>query len=182
MEFGFPLSRPAGRALTWRTVMLSSLMTAGLAGCASVPPPDGLMNQAQSSIQAARAVQAQDYDPVGLGFARDRFQQALDAMRDHKYELAGRYADEARADADLARVKSQLAAVRAQIQSKTAENQSLRDQIERAEAAASAPPADAVPADSGSTSAGDMPAPPESMLGPAPAASAAAGPNQGGQR
>lgn len=139
------------------------------------------MNQAQTAIQAAQTAQAQDYDPVGLGFAHDRFQQALDAMRDHKYEQAGRYADEARADADLARVKSQLGAVRAQIQSKTAENRNLRRQIEAAEATPAAP--SAAPAGDGGTTTleGNMPAPPESMLGPAPAASVDAGQNQGGQ-
>ncbi|MHC1478815.1 DUF4398 domain-containing protein [Frateuria aurantia] len=160
--------------------MFSSLMLAGLSGCASLPPPDNAMNQAQMAIQAAQAAQAQDYDPVGLGFARDRFQQALDAMRDHKYEQAGHFADEARADADLARVKAQLGAARAQIQSKTAENQSLREQIERAEAAAAAPPPapSASPADAGTTTEGDMPAPPESVLGPASSTSTM---NQGGQ-
>lgn len=181
IKFGFPLSRPPGRMPPRFAAIMSALLLAGLSGCASLPPPDGLMNQAQMAIQSAQSAQAQDYDPVGLGFARDRFQQALDAMRDHKYEQAGRYADEARADADLARVKSQLAAVRAQIQSKTEANESLRHQIEQAESAATAaPPAPA--ADAGTTVDGDMPAPPESMLGPAPAGSVDASQNPGGPR
>ncbi|GAB2587202.1 DUF4398 domain-containing protein [Dyella jejuensis] len=99
-----------------------------LGGCASVPPPDSAMNQAQSQLQAARDAGAADYDPVDFGFAQDKFQQAQAAMADRKYALAGDLADESRADATLSRTKAQLAAARAQIQSKTDANSQLRAQ------------------------------------------------------
>ena len=99
-----------------------------LSGCASVPPPDSAMNQAQAQLQAARDAGASDYDPVDFGFAQDKFQQAQAAMADRKYALAGDLADESRAVATLARTKAQLGQARAQIQSKTDANSQLRAQ------------------------------------------------------
>jgi PBP1b-binding outer membrane lipoprotein LpoB len=99
-----------------------------LGGCASVPPPDSSMNQAQAQLQAARDAGAADYDPVDFGFAQDKFQQAQVAMADRKYAQAADLADESRADATLARTKALLGAARAQIQSKTDANGQLRAQ------------------------------------------------------
>jgi hypothetical protein len=103
-------------------------MSLSLGGCASVPPPDNLMNQAQAQLQSARDAGAPDYDPVDFGFAQDKFQQAQMAMGNRKYEQAANLADESRADATLARTKAQLAAARAQIQSKMDANSRLRAQ------------------------------------------------------
>ncbi|MBE1159235.1 DUF4398 domain-containing protein [Dyella acidiphila] len=118
---------------TWRirAVVPASLLLAvslSLGGCASVPPPDSAMNQAQAQLQAARDAGAADYDPVDFGFAQDKFQQAQAAMADRKYAQAADLADESRADSTLARTKAQLAAARAQIQSKTDANGQLRAQ------------------------------------------------------
>ena len=103
-------------------------MSLSLGGCASVPPPDNLMNQAQAQLQSARDAGAPDYDPVDFGFAQDKFQQAQTAMANRKYAQAADLADESRADATLARTKAQLAAARAQIQSKMDANSRLRAQ------------------------------------------------------
>lgn len=105
-----------------------------LGGCASVPPPDNLMNQAQAQLQSARDAGAPDYDPVDFGFAQDKFQQAQQAMANRKYDQAADLADESRAVATLARTKAQLAAARAQIQSKTDANRRLRAQNAEAQA------------------------------------------------
>jgi hypothetical protein len=126
----FPLSgRPKGARVAVFALPLA--FTLALAGCASTPPPDHVMNQAQVQLQAARDAGAADYDPVDLGFAQNKFQQAQNAMASRKYDNAAVLADEARADAELARAKARLAAARQQIQSKTAANQQLRDQIEQ---------------------------------------------------
>jgi multidrug efflux pump subunit AcrA (membrane-fusion protein) len=103
-------------------------VTLSIGGCASVPPPDSAMNQAQAQLQSARDAGADTYDPVDFGFAQDKFQQAQSAMADRKYALAADLADESRADATLARTKAMLAAARAQIQSKTDANSQLRAQ------------------------------------------------------
>jgi multidrug efflux pump subunit AcrA (membrane-fusion protein) len=116
---------PRARAVVPALLLAVSL---SLGGCASVPPPDGAMNQAQSQLQSARDAGADTYDPVDFGFAQDKFQQAQAAMADRKYAQAADLADESRADATLARTKALLAAARAQIQSKTDANSQLRAQ------------------------------------------------------
>ncbi|RDS79337.1 DUF4398 domain-containing protein [Dyella monticola] len=104
------------------------VLSLSLGGCASVPPPDNQMNQAQAQLQSARDAGAPDYDPVDFGFAQDKFQQAQMAMANRKYAQAADLSDESRADATLARTKALLAAARAQIQSKVDANSRLRAQ------------------------------------------------------
>jgi hypothetical protein len=158
-----PKRRPVAARLAVSTLTLA--MTLALAGCASTPPPDGMMNQAQMQLQAARDADASSYDPIDFGAAQDKFQQAQSAMAKRDYDQAASLADEARADAELARAKSRLAAARAQIQSKTAANQQLREQIDQSLA-------DQQQQDQSQGSnlpaqqqTGDMPAPPSSALG-----------------
>lgn len=150
-----------------------------LAGCASMPPPDAAMNQAQAQLQAARDAGAADYAPVDLGFAQTKFQMAQTAMASRHFEDAANLAEEARADAELARAKARLGSARAKIQSKVDENTRLRQQIEQPAEAASAP----VPASIAPAVIEDMPAPSASVLSaplpqqgfePAPSSSAAA--------
>ncbi|HET6555651.1 MAG TPA: DUF4398 domain-containing protein [Dyella sp.] len=122
-----------GRSKSGRPAVstLALALALALSGCATTPPPDGAMNQAQVQLQAARDAGAADYAPVDLGFAQNKFQQAQNAMASRKYDDAATLADEARADAELARAKARLAAARAQIQAKTNGNRQLRDQIEQ---------------------------------------------------
>jgi len=158
-----PLSgNPKGFRAAVSTLMLA--VTLALTGCATTPPPDGTMNQAQVMLQAARDADAADYAPVDLGFAQNKFQQAQAAMANRKYDDAALLADEARADAELARAKARLAAARAQIQRKTTANQQLREQIEESlatEQQQSQGQNPALPAQQQTT---DMPAPASSQL------------------
>jgi hypothetical protein len=102
------------------------LAIASLAGCASVPPPDGAMNQALAQLQAARDAGAADYAPVDLDYAQGKFRQAQQAMAARKFDDAAVLADESRADSELARAKARLGAARAQNQSKSQENSRMR--------------------------------------------------------
>lgn len=146
-----------------RMMLVAGLLA--LAGCASIPPPNGAMDLAQSQLQSARDAGAADYDPVDLDFARDKFQQAQGAMAARKYALAADLAEESRADAELARVKANLGAARAKIQTKMDENAQLREQGAAAAAAAAAEFAKPLP----------MPALSGTAPAPASAASVSAG-------
>jgi len=166
-----PLTGRSRRFRTAVSTLALATVMATLAGCASVPPPDGSMNLAQSQLQAARDAGAADYAPVDLGFAQNKFQQAQSAMASRKYDVAGELADEARADAELARAKARLAAARAQIQQKSDDNEHLRQQIEQAHAHDNDPPPPvAAPASASSNGLPpaqpmeDLPAPPSSQL------------------
>jgi len=175
--------RPMRSRKPARWLALAGLVV--LAGCASVPPPNEAMNLAQSQLQAARDAGAADYDPVDLGFAQDKFQQAQGAMAARKYAQAADLAAESRADAELARVKANLGAARAKIQSKMNANAELREQGAQAAAAAAAEFAKPLPmpATAGSApapaGAGALPpaAPLEDM--PAPSASVLSAPPSG---
>lgn len=176
--------RRPGRQLAQAGLLAAVLI---LAGCASVPPPNDSMNLAQTQLQAARDAGAADYDPVDLGFAQDKFQQAQGAMADRKYDVAANLAAESRADAELARVKANLGAARAKIQSKMNANAELREQGAQAAAAAAAEFAKPLPmpATAGSAPApagsGALPpaAPVEDM--PAPSDSVLSAPSSSGQ-
>jgi hypothetical protein len=153
---------PAGLSGRIRTPFIALLLAVGLAGCASVPPPDDSMNRAQSQLQAARDAGAADYAPVDLGFAQDKFQQAQGAMMARKYADASTLADESRADAELAQAKARLAAARSQIQSKVQQNDQLRAEGQQAASQPeSAPPASGLPP---AAPTQDMPAPDSSVL------------------
>lgn len=146
------------------SLMLGATLT--LAGCASVPPPDGEMNLAQAQLQDARDAGAGDYAPVDLGFAQNKFQQAQNAMAERHYEDAANLAEEARADAELARAKARLGKAQAQIKAKLEENTRLREQAEQPLAPAPTDAPQANPADSAAPpTLEDMPAPSASVLG-----------------
>lgn len=143
---------------------LTLALTLALSGCATTPPPDGAMNQAQVQLQAARDADAADYAPVDLGFAQNKFQQAQNAMANRKYDDAALLADEARADAELARAKARLGAARASIQNKTNANNRLRDQIEQSLSAQQQQDQSQNSGLPAQQQTGDMPAPPSSSL------------------
>jgi hypothetical protein len=148
------------------SLMLGATLT--LAGCASVPPPDGAMNQAQAQLQAARDAGAADYAPVDLGFAQNKFQQAQNAMAGRNYGDAANLAEEARADAELARAKARLGNTQAQIKAKLEENTHLREQAEQ--------PLTPAPTNAPAANPSDTTAPPALEDMPAPSASVLAAP------
>jgi hypothetical protein len=170
----FPLARRTER-IGRAAASLTLVALLALAGCASVPPPDGAMNQAQAQLQSARDAGASDYAPVDLGFAQDKFQQAQTAMAQRNYKDAANLAEEARADAELARAKARLGNAQAQIKTKLEDNARLRAQAEQPIAPAPAnPPAAAASSDG-------APAPPVLEDMPAPSASVLAAPVPQGQ-
>lgn len=187
--FGPPAVRLPRKLIGRAARSLTLVALLALAGCASVPPPDGLLSQAQAQIQAARDAGAGDYAPVDLGFAQNKFQQAQAAMAAHRYDQATILAEEASADAMLAAVKARLAAARAQLQAKQAENARLREENAQArreaeQHAAQLRAALAGPAPAGAASAlpppeplPDLPAPPSSVLDAAPPAPSASSPS-----
>ena len=100
-----------------------------LTGCASAPPPTGLLEQADAAVAAARQVHADDFAPVELGFAEEKLAAARLAMDDGEYAQAQALAEQAELNATLAGARSRAAAGRAAVQKQSEENASLRRRL-----------------------------------------------------
>lgn len=100
-----------------------------VAGCASAPPPRGLLDQAERAIAAARELRADDYAPVELGFAEERIAAARSAMDERDYALARAQAEQAESNAALAVARSRAAIGRAAVQKQADENARLRREL-----------------------------------------------------
>ena len=100
-----------------------------LAACASTPPPRGLLDGADRAIADARSARAENFAPVELGHAQERFAAARMAMSERDYALAVDYALQAELDARLAQSRSLAASGREEIKRRTEENARLRREL-----------------------------------------------------
>jgi hypothetical protein len=108
---------------------LGLVLALGLGGCASAPPPVGLLDDAGRAVAAARAAQADEYAAVELGQAEERLADARLAMDERDYADARDLAEQAELHAELAGARSRAAAGRAQVKAASDENARLRRQL-----------------------------------------------------
>jgi hypothetical protein len=108
---------------------LALLAAAGIAGCASTPPPLGDLASADAAIGAARAAGAAELAPVEFRFAEDKRQAASVALDGRDFVLARQLAAQAEVDAALAEAKARAAAGRNAVQQKSRENAELRREL-----------------------------------------------------
>ena len=108
-------------------VVLAAVLSLG--GCASTPPPTGLLTAAETAIDNARQVRADDYAPVELGFAEEKLAAARQAMDEGEYDLARIRAQDAELNASLAVARSRAAIGRAAVQKQSQENARLRQEL-----------------------------------------------------
>ncbi len=69
-------------------ILLVLLLTAGLAACASVPPPESELGQADLALRKAEQADAAHFAPLEMRVARTKLEAARLAMRDED-NLAG---------------------------------------------------------------------------------------------
>lgn len=100
-----------------------------LVGCASTPPPRGVLDAAERAIGDARSANAEDHAAVDLGRAHERLAAARGAMAERDYDLAAQYAQQAEVDARLAELRSRATTGRAEIARKSEENARLRREL-----------------------------------------------------
>lgn len=108
---------------------LALVSMAVIAGCASAPPPRGVLDGAEGAIGDARSARAEDFAPVELGYAQERMAAARGAMGERDYAMAAQYALQAEVDARLAETRSRAAAGREEIKRHTEENARLRREL-----------------------------------------------------
>lgn len=87
-------------------VIGATLVGAALAGCSGVPVPKEQLAVSQSAVNEATRSGAPEHAPAELRAAREKMDRARQAVKDHEYERARRYAEQAEVDARLAQAKT----------------------------------------------------------------------------
>jgi hypothetical protein len=106
-----------------------ALVALTLAGCASAPPPTGLLNGAAAAIAAAREAGADEHAAVDLGFAEEKLAQARMAMDERDYSEASALAELAELNAEVASARSRAASGRQEVRRQTEANARLRREL-----------------------------------------------------
>lgn len=76
------------------------------AGCGSTNPPIEQLAETETMISQAQQIGANDYAPLDIREARQKLEQAREAMNEGEYERASMLAEQAKADAELAQIKT----------------------------------------------------------------------------
>lgn len=128
------------------------LVMALAAGCATTPPPTGLLDQANARIRAADAAGAATRAPGDFAEAQRRFAFAQAALADGDNEQAAASAEEAAAAAETARARAHAVELETRIRNQSDENANLQADLEQKQAeAAAAQQAASQPASGGSS-------------------------------
>lgn len=95
------------RSMTLSVLVL--LLGAGLAACASVPPPKAEVGKADLALRKAEQADAAHFAPLEMRTARTKLESARAAMREEENLEARRLAEQAKVDALLAEATAQAA-------------------------------------------------------------------------
>lgn len=109
------------------TILAPALLA--LAACASSPPPDDFLNEADAAALQAASIGALEYAPLELRYAREKLAEARTAMTSRDYDLAQRLAAESQVNSELAVAKTAAAQAREASRVKAEENRRLRDEL-----------------------------------------------------
>lgn len=108
------------------------LILLGLVACVpKVAPPDSQVRLATSAISQAESVGAYETAPVELRAARDKLNQAKQAMQNKKNLTAQRLAEEAIVDANLAHAKARTAESQKAVEELQESIRTLQEEINR---------------------------------------------------
>lgn len=84
----------------------ATLIGAMLAGCSGVPVPKEQLAVSQAAVNEATRSGAPEHAPAELRSAREKLDRARQAVKDHEYERARQFAEQAEVDARLAQAKA----------------------------------------------------------------------------
>ncbi len=87
-------------------LVATSTLATLLAGCASAPPPTAQLQAAQQAIASAERTEAGRFATADLAAARTKLASADQAVVAKQMIVAGRLADESRAEAELASART----------------------------------------------------------------------------
>jgi hypothetical protein len=103
----------------------------GLAGCASVPPPDAQLAEADLALRNAEQVDAAHHAPLDMREARDQYDEARRLAQDDENLEARRLAESAAVRAELAATRARAARSRAAADEIRESIESLRSEAQR---------------------------------------------------
>lgn len=107
------------------------LLGAGLAACASVPPPKAEVGKADLALRKAEQADAAHFAPLEMRTARTKLEAARAAMREKENLEARRLAEQSKVDALLAEATAQAAQRQEATDTIRADIEALRAEAER---------------------------------------------------
>jgi hypothetical protein len=111
--------------------LLVPLLVAGLAACASVPPPKSEVGKADLALRKAEQADAAHFAPLEMRTARTKLEGARAAMREGENLEARRLAEQAKLDALLAEATAQTAQRQEAADTIRADIEALRAEAQR---------------------------------------------------
>jgi hypothetical protein len=106
------------------------LLTLLLASCATPKPSPDAFGAAEEGVAAAVSAGAEEHSPVELRFAREKLDQAFDAMASKDYERAIYLIEQSEINSELAIEKTRTSQVRARVTEMVRENEILREDFQ----------------------------------------------------
>ena len=100
-----------------------------MSACATVQPDPAILQTAEKAIQAAESAGGDEFAPVEMRFAREKFASAQMGMEKQKYEVAMYLMEEAEINAELAIEKSRTARSRRQVNELRKSNKELEENM-----------------------------------------------------
>jgi hypothetical protein len=115
----------------WRGMMIGVAITAGLAGCASDPPPEAELAAAAVAVDEAEEANAPAQAAGPYELARDKLDRARNAMEEGENLEARRLAEQALADAQLAEAQARSEVARQNAAELRASIEAIQDELAR---------------------------------------------------
>jgi len=113
------------------TGALLFVVSASFVACATPPAPTAELQAARLAISNAEQADASRYSGEELGEARTKLASADTAVKEQRMIMAGRFADESRADAELASAKTSAAKAQAVNTEMTHSTTTLVEEMQR---------------------------------------------------
>jgi hypothetical protein len=108
---------------------LISVLCYVLVACTAPRPSTDIFDTAEKAIQAAESAGGEEFAPVEMRFAREKFASAQLGMEQEKYEVAVYLLEEAEINAELAIEKSRTARIRRQVNEQRKNNAELDESL-----------------------------------------------------
>jgi hypothetical protein len=134
------LRRP--RTARFRAWIISSLIILFVfenSGCSTAKPPTETLSRAEMDLRAATEARADEFAPMDLQSAREKFEGSKKAMAANRYEDARRLAESAQVEAELATAKAEAELTRRAADDLRRRIDTLRGETDRGPIPASSP-------------------------------------------